>query len=185
MKKLFLGLMSLVITVSALGLQVSHARAGGIISYERMSFVTGKGIVYIFAAEGYRQKDLKNASIYVGSDFYDLFCWVSEEKDHIICNAQKGLTQFAGQIAVIYLAGQIFYVTIPAASGPKEGTSLTCPTGQIPGADVQVDFGEGDIETYWVEGDTLAEVQANAESWFFEAISIEVVSGLYCNWPPS
>ncbi|MCC6498822.1 MAG: hypothetical protein IT313_01000 [Anaerolineales bacterium] len=187
MKKLFLGLLSLVITVSALGLQVSRARAGGIITYERRSFVVGKGIVYIFAAEGYRQKDLKDARIFVGSDYHDLFCWVSEEGDHIICNAQKGLTQYVGQTAVVYLAGQAFNLIIPAGRGGKDGASstpLTCPTGQIPGADVRVDFGDGDVDTFWVDGETLAEVQANAEDRFSGAISIEVVSELYCDREP-
>lgn len=188
MKKLFLVLMTLVLAVSALGLQVSRAQAGGPITYERMSFVIGKGIVYIFAAEGYRQKDLRDASIFVGGDDHDLFCWVSQERDHIICNAQKGLTQFAKQTAIIHLAGQVFYVEIPHARGPHENSALplVCEDGMTLGADVMVDYGYGDgwEGPYFVEGSTFAEVQAQAEN-LFEEFLFEIVSEeLYCAYIP-
>lgn len=183
MKKLFLVLMSLIVLASSLGFQVSRARAAGSIAYQDAAYVEGKGIVFIFAADGFRNKDLKNASIYVGSDFYDLFCWVTEDKEHIVCNAQGGLTQFAGQTGIIYLAGHVFYVEIPHAGGPKEESSLVCSDGLVPGADVLVDFGEGDVFTEFVPGDTLAEVQSQAESWF-SGMDFEIVSDLYCGQEP-
>lgn len=184
MKKFLLLLMTLAVVASALGLQASRAQAAGWITYADGAYVEGKGIVYVFDATGYRNKDVKGASIYVGSDFYDLFCWVTEDKEQIVCNAQGGLTQFAGQTAIIYLAGQIFYVTIPGRGAPKEDAGpLVCPEGLVPGADVFYDNGEFTGTTF-VPGNTLAEVQSQAELWF-EGFSIEIVSGLYCNEEPS
>ncbi|MCC6298881.1 MAG: hypothetical protein IT314_06260 [Anaerolineales bacterium] len=188
MKKLFLVLMTLVLAVSALGLQVSRAQAADWIAYERSSFVQGKGIVYVFSAAGHNNKDVKGASIYVGSDFYDLFCWLTTDKEHIVCNAQGGLTQFAGQTAIIYLAGQIFYVTIPARGEPHESAAppLVCADGMIPGADVMVDFGFGDgwEGPFFVEGSTLAEVQAQAET-LYEEFLFKIVGELYCILEPT
>lgn len=183
MKKSLLLLMGLAIFVSALG--VSRAQAADWINFAEGAYVEGKGIVFIFDATGYRNRDVKGASIYVGSDLYDLFCWVTEDKEHIVCNAQGGLTQFAGQTAIIYLAGQIFYVTIPSRGGPKEDAApLVCPTGLVTGADVMVDFGDGPEGPYFVPGSTLADVQSQAESWFSEAEAIEIVSSLYCGEEP-
>ncbi len=62
--------------------------------------------------------------------------------------------------------------------------ALACPDGMVPGADVMVDFGEGDIETHFVPGSTLDEVQSQAENWF-EEYEFEIVSSLYCNQGPS
>jgi len=184
MKKFFFVFMVLAVLASTLGLQVSRARAADWITYEDSAYVEGKGIVYIFSAAGHKNKDVKGASIYVGSDFYDLFCWLTSDKEHIVCNAQGGLTQFAGQTAIIYLAGQIFYVTVPGRGGPKDDTSLVCSDGLVPGADVMVDFGGGPIGPFFVPGSTLVEVQSQAESWFSGA-EIEIVNDLYCSEEPS
>jgi len=184
MKKIFSLLMALTVLGSALGLQVGTAQAdGGLIVYEGGLYVWGKGIVFHFDAEGYRNKDLKDASIYVGSDFYDLFCWVTSDKEHIVCNAQGGLTQFAGQTGIIYLGGQIFYVIIPAKAGAPVDESLTCPQGQVLGADVLVDTGEG-YATYFVPGDTLADVESLAVSWFGQDYG-GISGDLYCDVEPS
>ncbi len=176
--------MALAVFASTLGLQVSRAQASDWITFSEGAYVHGKGIVFIFDATGYRNRDVKGAGIYVGSDFYDLFCWVTEDQEHIVCNAQGGLTQFAGQTAIIYLAGQIFYVTMPGAGGPKEDAApLVCTDGLVPGADVFVDFG-GSTDTFFVPGSTLAEVQSQAESWFSDS-EFEIVSSLYCGLEPS
>lgn len=186
MKKLFLFLMMVAIVGSALGLQVTPARAEGYITYEGGLYVHGKGIVFIFAATGFRTRDLKEASIYVGSDFYDLFCWVADDKEHIVCNAQGGLTQFAGQTAIIYLGGQMFYVTVPAKGGApdKEEAAPTCEQGEVLGANYMVDFGGGYDGPYFVPGDTLAEADLLADSWFGE-YDYYRVGGLVCDREPS
>jgi hypothetical protein len=78
------------------------------------------------------------------------------------------LTQFAGQTAIIYLAGQIFYVTVPAKGGTpdKESGVPTCDQGEVLGANYMVDFGSGYDGPYFVPGDTLAEADSLASSWF-------------------
>ncbi|GEM_PF-2063374 len=185
MRKMFLFLMMLTVLVSTLGVQTTKARADGLITYEGGEFVVGVGILFTFDASSYRNKDLKNATIYVGSDFYDLNCWVRKEDGEILCSVRGGLTQFAGQTAIIYLAGQIFYVTIPRPGGPNDDSSLSCTDGLVSGADVMVDFGSGPDGPYFVPGNTLAEVQSLAESWFSGATSIDIVSGLYCSAEPT
>jgi hypothetical protein len=160
-------------------------KGGGYITYEGAQYVVGTGIVFTFEAEGFRNKDLKNATIYVGSDFYDLYCWVRKAEGRILCVARGSLTQFASQTGIIYLGGQIFYVIIPNKHGiPEESDeTLTCEDGLVPGADVTVDFGEF-TDIVFVPGSTLAEVQSQAESWFSE-LDFEITSGLYCSQAPS
>jgi len=187
MKKIFLLLMAMTVFVSAFGVQVGTARAdgGSLIIYSDGLFVWGKGIVFIFDATGYRNKDLKDASIYVGSDFYDLFCWVLKEEGKIVCNAQGGLTQFAGQTGIIYLGGQIFYVIIPARSDAPDGSEVpTCSEGEVLGAYYEVDFGFGYDGPYFVPGDTLEEADLQAESWYGQS-PFRRISGLVCDQPPS
>jgi hypothetical protein len=185
MKKVFFLLLAVAVVVSALGVQVDRAKADGYITYEDAQYVVGTGIVFTFSAEGFRNKDLKNATIYVGSDFYDLYCWVRKEEGRILCVAWGSLTGFAGQTGIIYLGGQIFYVIIPNKHGiPEQGDeTLTCEQGLVPGADVTVDFGEF-TDTVFVPGNTFEEVQNQAESWFSE-MDFEITSGLYCSQEPS
>jgi len=182
MKKLFSLFLLLAVMASAFGVHVGAAKAdGSLIVYEEGLYVWGKGIVFIFDATGYRNRDLKDATIYVGSDFYDLFCWVTEERDHIVCNAQGGLTQFAGQVGVIYLAGQIFYVIIPNKAGAPEDVVPTCEQGEVLGAYYMVDFGFGYDGPYFVPGDTLDEADLLADSWFGD-FPYYRVGGLVCDF---
>jgi hypothetical protein len=185
MKRVLFILLAVVIVASALGVQVGNASAEGYIAYEEASFVYGKGIVYIFSASGFRNRDLKDAAIYVGSHFYDLFCWVTEDEEHIVCNAQGGLTQFAGQTGIIYLGGQIFYVPIPSRGSPSAADTVpTCGPGEVLGANYMVDFGSGYDGPYFVPGDTLAEADALADSWFSEEDHYRI-GGLVCDVEPS
>lgn len=181
MKKLLYLCMLFAIFASALGLHVSSARAEGFITYDEASFVWGKGIVFIFDAEGYRNRDVRNASILVGSDYFDLFGWVTKEKDKIVCNAQGGLTRFAGQTAIIFLAGQIFYVTIPGAGGTP---ALTCTAPEVLGANYEVDFGGGFSGPNFVPGNDLTATDAQASSWF-SSFSYRRASGLVCDNEPT
>lgn len=182
MKKLLLILTALVVTASLFGLQATRAQAAGTITYERTNYVEGKGIVYVFLATGFSNKEVKEGtSIYVGGEFHDLFCWITSDKEHIVCNAQGGLTQYAGQTAIITLLGQTFYLTIPNGHArQEEETALVCSDGQVLGADVWFDDGE-ESWTEFVPGDTLAEVQDAAQSW---EIDFEIISGLYCGQGP-
>jgi len=184
MKKTLFLLMVFAILASAFGVQVERARAEGTITYSEAAYVQGKGFVFIFDASGFRNKQLKNSSIYVGSDFYDLFCWVAEDKEHIVCNAQSMLLPFVGQTGIIYLAGYIFYVEIPHAGGPKEDTTPTCDQGEVLGANYMVDFGSGFEGPYFVPGATLAEADLQAESWFGD-FDYYRVGGLVCDFPPT
>jgi hypothetical protein len=186
MKKTFLFLMTAALFVSALGFQVNRAKAEGFITYENAQYVTGTGIVFTFDASGFRNRDLKNATIFVGSDFYDLYCWVRKAEGKILCVAWGSLTKFVGQTGVIYLGGQIFYVLIPGIHGiPDEGdTPLICEQGLVPGADVMVDFGQGPVGPFFVPGSTPDEVQSQAEIWFGQW-EFEITSDLYCGNEPS
>lgn len=183
MKKFFFVFAILVVFVSTLGLQATRVKAEGTVTYERMNYVEGKGIVYVFLASGFSNKEVKEGtSIYVNGEFYDLFCWVTSDEEHIVCNAQGGLTQFAKQTAVITLLGQTFYVTIPHGHARlvEDSAPLVCEDGQTLGADVWFDNGE-ETWTEFVPGDTLAEVQDAAQSW---EIDFEIISGLYCGQGP-
>jgi hypothetical protein len=184
MKRILLLLMAAAVIVSVLGYQVNRAKAEGYITYEGTQYVVGTGIVFTFDATGFRNRDLKNATILVGSDFYDLYCWVRKEEGKILCVAWGSLTEFAGQTGIIYLGGQIFYVIIPNKHGLPDNQPLVCEQGLVPGADVTVDFGGGNIETFFVPGDTLANVQNQAGSWFGQW-SFEITSGLYCGQEPT
>ena len=113
MKKVSSFLIALVVLISAFLSSASSAQAAGVISYLDGRFIWGKGIVFLFEAEGYKAKDLKNANIFAGSDYHKLHCSINKEMGRIVCVASGGLTEFADQAGVIYLAGQVFYVTIP------------------------------------------------------------------------
>jgi hypothetical protein len=179
MKKALFFLMALAVFASALGLQVQDAKAEGTITFEEAAYVYGKGFVFIFAAEGYRNRDLREASIYIGSDFYDLFCWVAEDGEHIICNAQSMLLPFSHQIGVIYLAGYIFYVELPGAGGEQE--EVTCSEDEVLGADVTFLTNVPSFVTLFIEGSSIGEVTSNATSilgGFF--VSIDSVGELRC-----
>jgi len=184
MKKTWMILLAVAVFVSALGMQVNRAKADGYIVYEDAQYVVGTGIVFTFEAEGFRNKDLKNANIWVGSDFYDLYCWVRKAEGKILCVAWGSLTKFAGQTGIIYLGGQIFYVIIPNKHGiPDDGDqSLTCPDGFVSGADVTFLTSVPSFLTFFIEGATDSEVFNSATSFlggFF--VDIDSIGSLYCS----
>ena len=186
MKKIFLFLLAFAVFASALGIQVGRAKADGYITYEGAQYVVGTGIVFTFSAEGFRNRDLKDATIYVGSDFYDLYCWVRKAEGKILCVAWGSLTEFAGQTGIIYLGGQIFYVIIPNKHGvPEEGSAVpTCAQGEVLGAEYMVDFGSGYDGPYFVPGNTLAEADQLAAGWF-SIFPYYRINGLVCDFEPT
>ena len=184
MKKLLYVVMLAVLLVSALGFSAKATSAAGLIDFVDARFVPGKGVVYIFAAEGLRNKDVRGAEIWAGSNFYDLGCTVNKQEGLIICVVGGDITPYAGQTAVIFLGGQIFYVSVPGrASGDA---SLSCPEGTIPGADVTFFTSEETLETYFVPGASISAVQNEAQSYLGEyLISIEDIGSLYCGEQPN
>jgi hypothetical protein len=168
---------------SAFGM-AGTARAAGILTYIESRFVWGKGVVFVFEAEGFKNKDLKGAILFVESNDYKLSCWVNKDAGKVICVAGGGLTQYAGQTGVITLAGRSFTVTIPGRTIPADGdASLVCPEGSEPGANVTFQTGGGGTYTDFVAGESRSEVQDSAESWLdgSDLVSILSVGSLYCN----
>jgi hypothetical protein len=72
MKKISMVVMTVAILVSTLWFSTNQAGAAGIITYQGGVFVSGKGVTFVFDASGYRNKDVKNASIFVGSNFHNM-----------------------------------------------------------------------------------------------------------------
>src|SRR5262245_56224273 len=166
MKKFLSLVMPVIVLVSALWVSAGSAGAAGMITYVDGRFVWGKGVVFVFDASGYRNKDVKNASIFAGSNFHDLYCTVNKIAEKIVCVARGSLTDYAGQTGIIYLAGQIFYVTIPDRVLPAEITlPLTCNEPEVLGANVTFQVSEGFPFTEFVPGNTVEEVQNQADAW--------------------
>jgi hypothetical protein len=145
------------------------AQAAGLITYRGGLYVWGKGIVFVFDASGYRNKDVKDANIFVGSNFHHLGCTVNQEEDKIVCVLRGGLTQYAGETGVIYLGGQVFYVIIPDRTIPEEiaaEETLVCSETESMGAWVTFTFDffgqfEFSFEEF-VEGASAEEVESTA-----------------------
>lgn len=189
MKKVLSLAMAVIVLVSMFWVSVGPAGAAGLISYMDGRYVWGKGIVFVFDAAGYRNKDVKHASILVASNFYDLHCTVDKEKENIVCVLGGSLTAYAGQTGVIYLAGQVFYVTIPDKPQPPEANvdvPLTCEEPEVLGASVVFFPSEGPSFTEFVPGDTLDEVESRADSWVDGQfiISHGTARTLQCGLPP-
>lgn len=158
MKRVFSILMLAVLLVSAFGFSASPASAAELITYVDGRFVVGKGVVFVFEASGYRNRDVRGADIFVGSNFHDFGCTVNAERTQIVCVANGNLTRYAGQTGVIYLAGQIFYVIIPARTLP-DVSGLACTGSEVIGAYVTFYYGEGEPDTFFIEGDSLEEIE--------------------------
>ena len=163
MKKFLWLVFVMIMLVPALGFNTGNVQAAEIITYVDGRFVWGKGIVFVFGSSGYRNRDVRNASIFVGSNFHDLGCTVDKDKEKIVCVLGGGFTQYAGQSGIIHLAGQVFYVTIPDRILPKtEDPVLTC------GAYVEfMNFMEM-TEVVFITGDTMQEVKDAADTWLGE-----------------
>ena len=132
MKKIFSLLIAIVVLASAFSFSAGKAQAAGLITFADGRFVWGKGIVFQFDASEIKNKDLKGANIFAGSDHHKMYCSYNEDTERIVCVVSGGLTEFAGETGVIYLAGQIFHVTIPDMglnhSNPgADSEDETCP----------------------------------------------------------
>ncbi|MBN2116882.1 MAG: hypothetical protein JW730_09935 [Anaerolineales bacterium] len=176
--------MILVILAATLWLSVEQATAAGTITYSGARFVWGKGVVFVFDASGYKNADVKGARITVGSKSFNVYCTVNKKAEKIICVAGSRLTRHAGEMGILSLAGQGFYVTIPYKPAVLYGnTPLACPAGTGPGADVTFLTGGGDTYTEFIFGSTLAQVHSSAEGWVdgSDIVGIDSIGGLYCH----
>ncbi len=155
-----------IVLISTLWFSAGSATAAGTITYKEAHFVWGKGVAFIFDASGYKNSDVKGATLTIGSSTFDVHCTVNKKAGKIICVAGSGLTQYAGQIGILTLAGHSFYVKIPDKGPfPYGSGSISCPPGSEPGAMVTFVIFEGFSTTDFIPGSTLAEVSANAAKW--------------------
>ncbi len=183
MKKAFLFLIALVVMVSTFAFQTGQARAASLITFVDARFIWGKSVVFVFDATGYKNRDVRDTTIFVGSNFHDLGCTVNKEKTRIVCVGRFSLTDYAGQTGIIHLAGQIFYVTIPDVVTPEAASQLVCGEFEMMGADVTFATGGGDTYTRFVPGSSKSDVQKNAQSYVdgSDLVGVLSIGDLYCN----
>jgi hypothetical protein len=162
MRKLLSVIIVTVVLISTLWVSVGRAQASGLVTYRGGLFVWGKGVVFVFEGTDFRNKDVKGTSIFAGSSMHALSCSVNKDEGRIVCVAGGGLTEFAGETAVIHLAGQVFYVTMPGKPSQVAGAGAGGCEGVL-GADVTFEDIDGLFSTEFVEGDTIEEVQAAAD----------------------
>ncbi len=187
MKKLLSLLIAIVTLASLFALQTGQAKAASLITFVDARFIWGKSVVFVFDATGYKNRDVRGTTIFVGSNFHDLGCTVNKEESRIVCIGRFRLTDYAGQTGIIHLAGQIFYVTIPDVVMPEESTQLVCGEFEMMGADVTFETGGGDTFTMFVAGSSKAEVQKNAQSFVdgSDLVGVLSVGDLYCGQIPA
>lgn len=200
MKRILLVLIAVILLIPALGFDTGRANAAGLITYVDGRYVWGKGIVFVFEAEGYKNRDVRGATIFAGSNFHDLGCTVNGEADRIVCVLRGGLTEFAGETGVIHLGGQVFYVTIPDRVLPQVAP-LVCGEFEMIGAEVTfyIDVNNflthpvsgqmASSYTFFISGNTLQEVQQLAQEMVDDSggfySGFEIVSGLQCGQMPA
>jgi hypothetical protein len=179
MKKITSFVLTVVVLICTLWFNAGSATAAGTITYTGARFVWGKGVVFVFDASGYRNRDVKNASLSIGPDSFGVHCTVNKKAGKIICVAGGGLTRYAGQMGILTVAGHSFYVKIPD-KGPLPSVNgnvpLTCPPGTEPGALVTFLTGGGDQHTEFITGATLDEVRSKAEGMVDGSDWVEVLS---------
>ena len=166
MKKVFLLLMVITVLMSSLWISVGTASAASL-------------AVTVYAP-GATQADVDNATVFVGSEYHQAFCVLKDaETGKVVCKVSE---KFASEGAVLYVAGQAFYLTLPEVheNQPAE-EPLTCTAPEVPGADVAFTNFKDYTSTYFIAGDTLADVADNADRWLGSYwVSYEIVGGLHC-----
>ncbi len=189
MKKIMSLVMAIVVLTGTLWFSTGSVAADGTITYVGARFVWGKGVVFVFEASGFRNRDIKDASLSIGSNTFGLHCHVNKKAGKIVCVAGSGLTQYAGQIGLLSLAGHAFYVKIPDRPPLPPGAwneTLSCPEGLSPGADVTFGLAGGGTDTTFVPGATLSEVRDRADNWLGGMyVSVEAIGGLHCAVAPN
>ncbi len=191
MKKMMLLVTAVAVLICTLWFSADRATAAGTITYLGARFVWGKGVVFVFEASGYKNSDVKDATLTIGSSSFNVHCMVNKKAGKIICVAGSGLTQYAGQIGVLSFAGHSFYVKMPDKPpfpSVNGNVPLSCPPGTEPGADVTFRTGGGDItRPFFISGSTLDEVRKSAESMVdgSDWVAVESIGNLYCGEAPN
>ncbi len=182
MKKIMSSVMAIIVLIGTLWSSAGSAAAAGIITYQGARFVWGKGVVFVFDASGYSNRDVKNASLSIGTSSFGLHCHVNKKAGKIICVAGGGLTWYAGQTGMVYLAGQAFYVIIPDRNLSAGG----CGGSTVMGANVTFQAAEGDPQSYFLAGQTLGDVGNSATNLIGASegfFSNPKISNLECGTP--
>ena len=193
MKKILSFVMAVVVLFSLFSFRTSRAQAAGIIKFVGSRFIPGKGAVFLFKASGVGKNAAKSATIFAGSNFYNLFCTVKKDDGLITCLARAEITQFQGQTGIVHLAGQIFYVMVPyfteppdEGEGEGEGdeggdTSSVCPDPLVLGATVTY----SDNTSEFIAGNSLDAVAADAQSNAIEnGVTVKKIGDLHCDTEP-
>jgi hypothetical protein len=78
----------------------------------------GKGFVLKFeATQPYDKQELTGGYVKVGDNEFGMDCNIGES-GKIVCVVGDGIAQFVGHKATVVLAGQLFYITVPARVSP-------------------------------------------------------------------
>lgn len=171
MKKVFSLLVAFVVMATSLWFSAGIASAAA--------------LSVVLHVPGATQDDVENATVFVGSEFYNINCVLKDaETGKVVCKVSE---KFASEGATIYVAGQAFNVELPSTpngSNKQEEQPLVCGEYEVSGADVQFTYTntEYGTATFFVSGDTLADVVDNADSYVGRKFSsYSIVSGLYCS----
>jgi hypothetical protein len=172
MKKFFPFCLIVVLAVSALLVSTGTASAAAMTV-----------VVYV---PGATAKSVQDASLFVNSEYHSVNCVLKDaEMGKVVCKVSE---KFASEGAVLYVAGQVAYLTLPDGptnvnkSSDASQDSITCEEGQEPGAYVEFGYTLYDhTATWFVDGATWDEVATHASSYLGAKFdSFEIVSELEC-----
>jgi hypothetical protein len=78
---------------------------------------------------GVTQQDLNNATIFAGSEYHHVECILKDaETGKMACHVPG---KYAGEDVTLYVAGQMFYATVPNPNTPAGEETPTCPEGEV------------------------------------------------------
>ena len=145
---------------------------------------SAQGTNLVLYIPGITKQDAKHVTMFVNSNYVNLYCVLQDaETGKLVCNVPG---KYAGENVRVYIAGRMFFVKVPEIHEHEQtpDTSLTCTPPSVLGATVTfLTFSEG-TETVFVAGETLAEVESNAQGYLGEVlVSIVDIGELYCHGP--
>jgi hypothetical protein len=116
MKKVFSFVMAVAVIATVLGVSVGTASAA-----------SSSVVLYL---PGVSQQDLNNARVFVNSDYHKVECTLKDaETGKVVCHVPG---KYAGEDVTLFVAGQIFYATVPHPNTGGEKETLTCAEGEEP-----------------------------------------------------